>query len=270
MSDVDLRQMAGERFEQELDAAWKAKDFSKALALSRELLTLREESLGPEHAAVVSTLCDMAELHRRLGAPEDAERLLTRAFEAQHKRGPGEQLGRVAFQLAQVLLERGAADAALPFIEQAAAMAGPVEQVVAYGSLATVLRSLGRIPEARKAADQALVACDPKRTAPIDAAQAHNLAAELCEEAGELADARSLYLAAHDLYVLALGDKHPQVGIALLNVITVDHLRGKDVRQGAQEVMAILSQSVGPLHEQTQAVQRALEAMLNLPMGQWS
>ena len=69
--------------------------------------------------------------------------------------------------------------------------------------------------------------------------------------------------------MLGLGDKHPQVAIALLNVITVDPQRGRDVREGAREVMAILHGAVGPEHEQAQAVQRALEAMLGKPAHEW-
>jgi len=269
MSEIDLRQLAGERFEQELEAAWQAKDFAKALALSIELLTLREEAFGANHASVVNILCDLAELHRRVGSAAQGEHLLTRALAAEQTRGPSERLGRVAFQLAQALLERGASALALPLLHSAAEMAGIAERAVACGSLATVLRSLGHTAEARLASDHALVACDPKKTAPIDAAQAHNLAGELCEEAGELEHARSLYLAAHDLFVLGLGDKHPQVGIALLNVITVDHVRGKDVRQGAREVMAIMHGALGQQHQQALQVQRALEAMLGLPIVQW-
>ena len=194
MSDLDLRNLAGERFERDLAASWAAKDYARALDLSRELLAVREQALGPNDPAVVNALCDVAELQRRLGQPRESERLLTRALAAEETRGASPRLGQVAFQLAQALLERGAAQDALPHLQRAAAMADVPEQVIAYGSLATVLRSLGLMPEARRAADQALVACDPRRTRPVDAAQAHNLAAELCEEVGELSDARARFI----------------------------------------------------------------------------
>jgi tetratricopeptide (TPR) repeat protein len=269
MSEIDLRHLAGERFERELAAAWQAKDFPKALALSVELLALREEALGPTDPAVINVLCDLAELHRRLGNPSEGERLLTRALAAEEARGASERQGRVAFQLAQIWLECGETARALPLLERAATMAGVAEQVVAFGSLATVVRELGRTAEARAFAEQALSACDPKRTPPLDAAQAHTLMAEICEEAGELEHAHALFVAAHDLYVLALGDAHPQVGIALLNVVAVAQRRGHEVEDAARRVLAILRESIGPDHEKTREVQRMLEALLGAKVAEW-
>lgn len=94
-----------------------------------------------------------------------------------------------------------------------------------------------------------------------DRAQVHELLGEVREHSGRSVEAREDYRCALAIYKDALPAGHPQIGVALMNVATMDLQLGEIDRadEMARQALAIFLDRFGPEHPHTLGMREALK-----------
>ncbi len=294
--EIDIRVLAAERLERQLEEAWQQRDFARAAALIAEVTRAREEAFGLGAAPVVDAWLEWAEIERQAGDANAARSLLERGLGAEEARGDHTRAAHVAFQLGALLADERDFTGALPHLQRAVNNATDTWRTAAEGTLVSVLVALGKTREAATLlaemkvdaaqrtrwlderarlmrslqdasafdlAEEAVLACDPRETPPLDAAEAHSFLAELHEERDQLERALVLYRAAHEFYSLGVPPGHPQLGIALLNVALVEQRTGQKARATAERALQILVKALGAKHPQTLSAQQVLDSIVD-------
>lgn len=191
--------------------------YADAEALAREILTIREEALGPNHPDVAASFNNLAFIYQTQERYAEAEPL--------YKRG-------------------------LAIIEKALGPEHP-SIVSSLGNLADLYRSVGRDNEAEPLLKR-MLAIQEKVLGPEHPAVAitFNNLASLYIRQGRYADAEPLYRRSLAILEKTLGLKHPNVATSLNNLagLYVDQGRYADAEPLYTRSLAIMEESLGPKH----------------------
>lgn len=111
--------------------------------------------------------------------------------------------------------------------------------------------------KAMTAAESAIAASEPISA---ERAQSHDLAAEVCEVLGDGQQARAHYERALETYAATLPPTHPQLGVAQMNLATMEVMSGEVAiaEPRAREALRIFTHNFGPRHSHTEQMRQAL------------
>ena len=265
--------------------------YQEALPLAKEVLSLFEKNLEPDHPHISAALNNLASLYDALGEYAKAEPLMLKALAIDEKLF-GPQHPEVASALNNLAVHyyyQGKYEQAVPLYRRALAIRetalGPEHLDVAsiLNNLAALLDVQGQYQEAEKLYERAL-AIREKVLGPNHPAVAtilNNLAG-LKDIRGDYSDAESLYIRALSIQEKTLGPDHPQTAstinnLALLYDTMGDFSRAETMYQRALEMrlkalgpdhpevavsynnLATLYQSLGDLDRAQPLLEKALE-----------
>jgi tetratricopeptide (TPR) repeat protein len=234
-----------------------------AYALARPFyelaLRVREEVLGPEHIATVTSLNNLADLLQALGELSAAQLLHERALRANERLlGPGHPDTATSLNnLAGVLLAKNRVAAARPLFERALAIRkkalGPEHPLTAssFNNFASLVQAEGNVAAARPLFERALAirerALGPDH--PDTAQSLINLAGVL-QAQGEPAAARPLFERALVIYEKVLRPDHPVIATSLNNLgaLLVDHGDLAAAQPLIERALGIREKALGPDH----------------------
>lgn len=236
--------------------------FSEARPLLARALGIREKVLGPEHAATVTSLNNLAGLFQMEGNPAAARPLLERALAISEKTLGADHpsTGTSLNNLAWILQVQGDLAGARPLYERALAIyekaLGPnhPNTVTSLSNLAGLLQAQGDSGAARPLLERALATSEKALGSehPWTATILHNLAWVL-NATGDPAGARPLLERALAINEKALGPQHPDTAESLNNLATV--LQEQGDLAGAQPLyeraLAITEKTLGGGHPNT-------------------
>lgn len=216
-----------DRIEEEVVELYKEGRYVEAIPKAREVLALRELTLGPIHADVATSLSNLALLHERIGDPERAKPFYERAISIREQvLGPSHPaLVASLDSLATLLWESREFPAARRLLERAVKIRetnpGDTHPDVAESliKLAGLLKASGDysgamplLERALKIREQVLGPTHP------EVAQSLSYLASLLRTIGKYGEARSLYKRALAIREQALGSMHPDVATTLGNL----------------------------------------------------
>jgi tRNA A-37 threonylcarbamoyl transferase component Bud32/tetratricopeptide (TPR) repeat protein len=184
-------------------------DFEAALVSFREALALKEKVLTPDHPDTAITLAAIAETQHRLGHDDDALTMVQRAGEtAVRAYGPtARPLSQYLGNEGEYLVALGRPKEAVTIFQKALALSSDAtsrdSQFMSYPltGLGQAWLALARPDEARPVLERALVLREPGMDHLATAETRFALARALGDGAKDRPRARSLALAARDVYV---------------------------------------------------------------------
>lgn len=221
MSNLDIRQLAADRLQDELAAARQTGDFVAVARLAREAISLAEAKLGPHHPDLAGWWCDLGDAKLRLGEWVEADGHFARAesimVRAQGPKAAG--LAEIWFHRGDAAARRGDLPSATKWLQQAVDMIDPAtspeDAMTVRGSLATVLRASGEDARAITMLDE-VIALARECTEPM-------LLARALTERGEWAMAANDFVAAEPLFAEAatVHRDHPQAPLGASQVYSL-------------------------------------------------
>ena len=238
--------------------------YGAALVKAKSAVALSERGLGPEHPDTGTSLNNLAEVHRVMGAYDKALPLNQRALAIAEKvQGPEHPYtGTRLNNLAALHESMGAYDKALPLYQRALAIAekaqGPEHPDTGsrLNNLALLHSTMGAYAKALPLSQRALAIAEKAKGLehPDTGASLNNLAL-LHESMGAYDKALPLYQRALAIAEKALGPEHPFTSSGLSN------LAGLHKSMGAydkalplyQRALAIAEKAQGPEHPATSA-----------------
>ena len=233
--------------------------YPEAAETATELLTLREQRLGPDHPDLTWALTRLAEVRRFQGRYVDAVQLLRRTVKIREAR-----LGADHPDVAQALVLLALNETLLAHFDEGAALArrslaireakfGPDSPAVASSAnvLGLALRGAGRLPEAERQFRRAIAIYEARR-GPDDVQLGHvlNNLAMTYAALGRLDDGEAHYKRAIAIHEKVFGPDHPELANALSNLgrLLIQRGRFKDAEPVVQRALAIRERALGPEH----------------------
>jgi tetratricopeptide (TPR) repeat protein len=231
----------------------------RAERLYEQALAIQEESLGPAHPDVATTLNNLAQARSAAGAYDEAKVLLERAL-AIKEESLGPEHPDVATILGNMALAHhrsGEYDEAKRLHERALALKekalGPEHPDVAdsLNNLAAAYSASGDYDEAKALNERALAIkmklLGPEH--PVVATSLINLAM-VHQGTGAHDEARVLYERALAIREKALGPEHPDVAAGLVNLATFHDETGayEEAKPLYERALALREKSLGPEH----------------------
>jgi CHAT domain-containing protein/tetratricopeptide (TPR) repeat protein len=232
--------------------------FHDALAPAERSLMLRENALGPTHAAVAISLHNLVRVHRARAAFGVAEPLAIRALGIrENAAGLHAELAQSLNELGLLHLARGAYGKAEPLLVRALEIRekalGPMHPEVATSlhHLAELYRAQGAFAKAGPLHARALELRE-QVLGPMHPDVARSLAgnAGLHKDQGAYDKAEPLYVRALDITEKALGPRHPDVARSLSDLGKLHALRGAYDKAEALHARAldIFEKALGSMH----------------------
>ena len=233
--------------------------YVEAELLYQRALSIREQSLGPEHPDVAALLNNLASSYRAQGKHAEAELLYQRALHIREQSQESES-SDVAYpltNLATLYLEQGKYTEAEPLYQRALRIReqsqGPEHPDVAYplNGLANLYSEQGRYEEAELLYQRALSireqSLGPEHP---DVADSLNGLATLYREQGKYEEAESLYQRALRIREQSLGPEYPSVADSLNGLAIQYKEQGKyeEAEPLYQRALRIKGQSLGLEH----------------------
>jgi len=233
--------------------------YADAIPIAKNVLTIVEKALGPDHPGVATGLNNLAGLYESLGDYAKAEPLYKRAFAITEKAfGPDDP--RVANSLNNLALlyeSLGDYAKAEPLYQRALAIdekahgSDHPDVANSLNNLALLYESLGDYAKAEPLYKRAL-AITEKAFGPDDPRVATTLGnlAGLYRSLGDYGKAESLYRRAQAIKEKALGPDHPDVATTLNNRAVLYHNLGNYAKAGPllRHALAIQEKALGPDH----------------------
>ncbi len=194
--------------------------YTEAVPLIAQALTIRQQVLGAEHLDIAESLNELAELYRKQGKYAEAEPLYQRALTIR-EHILGSEHPDVATSLNNL---------ARPYHHQA-----HFKEAESLYQRALIIR------------EQALGSAHP------DVAQSLNDLAFLYDEQGRYSEAELLYQRAITIREQALGSAHPDTAISLSNLALLYNEQGRysEAEPLYQRALAIREQALGSAHPDT-------------------
>jgi len=242
--------------------------------LMREILTLREQHLGPDHPMIAIALNDLAQLLQATNRLGEAEPLMVRALkmdEASYGRDHPHVTIRLN-NLAQLLKDTNRQEEAEPMLQRALKISeasyGPDHPDIAIrlNNLASLLRDTNGPLEAEQLYRRALkineVIYGPDH--PEVATILNNLAS-LLQDTNRLPEAELLMERSLKISEASYGPDHPDVAIRLISLAYLYQTTGrlKEAEPLLRRALKISEASYGPDHPQVAAGLNILAALLN-------
>jgi len=233
--------------------------YGPAEALLQHALSMREQTLGPEHPDTSITLDHLAGLYRTQGLYEQAEPLYQRALAIREQTlGPEHPDTSVTLNnLAVLYRNQGQYSKAEPLYQRALAISeltlGPnhPETAATLNNLAGLYWYQGQYEKAEPLYQRARDICE--QTLGLDhpqTAAALNNLAELYWARGQYEKAEPLYQRARDICEQTLGPDHPHTAVTLFNLARVAQVQKR--YESAEELflraLAIDEQTFGQDH----------------------
>jgi tetratricopeptide (TPR) repeat protein len=232
----------------------------EAKTLHERALAIREQTLGPEHPNIATSLNNLAGVYSLKGAFDDATPLYERALAIREKTlGPEHpEVASSLNNLANVNGGKGAYDDAEALYERALSIRekslGPE-----HPSVATTLSNLAHVYSARGAHEEAATLCEralaiyeatlgPEH--PNVASSLSNLAI-VHQATGAYDEAKAQHERALSIYERALGVEHPSVAIPLVGLAEIAFMqqRPEDAVRLAERVLTVHETSEATSHD---------------------
>jgi tetratricopeptide (TPR) repeat protein len=245
----------------------------QAEPLYERALELRLQTLGRKHLDTVDSLHGLAQLRQDQGDLEAARPLLEEALATLVElRGDDHaDLYPLIHDLAyQYQLEGDYPSAEQRYREalermRSQAVSGEPE-VIALQNLGGVLRSQGRLDEAREVYSEALALARRELGSghPYLATVLGNLG-ELLRQEGDLDGAEALFLEAYEIRRKAFGDEHPDLAVSLTHLAALAQARGdlEGAEQRFRQALAIRRSYFGDRHPMVSASLNNLATLLD-------
>ena len=236
--------------------------YSQATAVVRDVLTICEKVLGPEHPDTARASTTSPSCSRTQGDFAGARPLYERALAIREKvLGPEHPDTATSLNnLAILLQDQGDFAGARPLFERALAIRekalGPEhpDTATSLNNLASLLQDQGDFAAARPLFERAL-AIREKVLGPEhpDTATSLNNLASLLQAQGDLAAARPLYERALAIREKVLGPEHPDTATSLNNLASLLQAQGDlaAARPLYERALAIREKVLGPEHPDT-------------------
>ena len=239
-----------DKFDQQVQALFKAGKYSEAIPPATQLLHLREKALGPEHRDTATSLNNLASLYGRTGDYARAEPLFQRALKIREKAlGPEHPYTAVSLNnLADLYINMEDYAKAEPLLQRALKIdektLGPQhpDTATTLTNLAIAYYRIGDYAKAEPLYQRALEIRE-KALGPEDSYTATVLIGLglLYKDMGDYAKAEPLYQRALKIYEKTLGPEHPYTATSLNNlaslyVRTGDYARAKPLFQRALKI----------------------------------
>ena len=233
--------------------------YAEAAKVAKEALKVTEDTFGPGHPAVATSLTLLGQVYQAQGKPAEAEPLFKRALAIHEKAlGPDHPtVGTSLNNLADVYRAQGKYAEAEPMFKRALAIyekaLGPENPEVAttLNNLAAVYLAQGKYTEAEPMFKRAL-AIREKALGPAHpkVAESLNNLALLYYSQGKYAEAELLYKRALAVQEKALGPEHPEVATALNNLAQLYQAQGEYAAAEPlfKRALAIAEKTLGPEH----------------------
>lgn len=233
--------------------------YAEATPLAREVLALRERSLGKEHLEVASALQNLAELERAQGALAQAHRLLLRAVAIHDRALEPDPLGLagVLNNLGALLLQEGAYGEARLILERALSIREralahvDIDLATSLNNLGYLLQAQGAHAEARPLLERALSIYEALEGPdhPDVAITLNNLGIVLTS-LDERVEARAYLERALAIREKSLGAGHPDVAMSLNNLASLLRKQGELSAAGLllDRAVAMSERALGPDH----------------------
>ncbi|MEO5916003.1 MAG: tetratricopeptide repeat protein [Luteolibacter sp.] len=210
--------------------------YSEAAPLMEQVITIKEQELGPDDPSVAMSVRNLAEILQMQGKLAESAILCRRALEIDEtKLGKDDPaVAKDLNQLASVLQAQGKLPEAEPplrrALEIAGAKLGKDDPDVARGlnNLAGLLKAQGKLVEAEPLFRQALEISEAKlgKEHPDVAVELNNLA-DLLEARGRAREAEPLLRRSLEIGEAKLGKDHPDIATRLNNLATLLQSQGK-------------------------------------------
>ena len=238
---------------------WVQFDLKAARCFASLALTLRLQTLGPQHPDVATSYNKLATVLGGQGDLKQAKEYHERALDIRLQTlGPQHPDVATSYNnLATVLRQQGDLKQAKEYHERALDIRlqtlGPQHPDVAtsYGNIATVLGHQGDLKQAKeyheRALDIKLQTLGPQHP---DVATSYNNLATVLGDQGDLKQAKEYHERALDIMLQTLGPQHPDVATSYGNIATVLGHQGdlKQAKEYHERALDIKLQTLGPQH----------------------
>jgi CHAT domain-containing protein/Tfp pilus assembly protein PilF len=238
---------------------YQAGKYAQAAKVARQLLALREQTLGPGHAAVGTVLINLAEIDLAQGRPAQAEPLFKRGLAIWEKAlGPGHaDVAKTLNSLAVLYRDQGRLADAEPLFKRSLAIrekalgSGHPDVGQSVNNLAVLYQDQGRFADAEPLLKRSLAIREKALgSGHPDVGQSVNNLAALYRAQARFADAEPLFKRSLAILEKALGSGHPSVGQSVNNLAMLyrDQGRFTDAEPLFKRSLAIFEKALGPSH----------------------
>lgn len=246
--------------------------YSEAEPLYQQALHVREQSLGPTHPHVATTLDGLATLYQTRGRYPEAESLFLRALTINEQQSGAEHpdTAQSINKLAILYYDQGKDEQAESFYQRALAIN---EKVLGkdHPSTARVLNNLAvfyagknMFAEAEPLFQQVVHICEqqlgPEHPTTVNGL---NNLAQLYQEEGKYEEAEPLYQRVLLIWETTLGAEHPRVALGLVGLAILYHKQGRyaESEKLFQQALHIQEQRLGLESHQVASTLKYLAAL---------